>query len=342
MIFEFPDDTAPERELWVFARVLKDCGDASERTTVSEAEVVEFEPDVELAFEAVPNGSDYVVSVELKGGRERAERTLYFGESERFALRAGERTEVRVALELASTPSAAGDEDSAVTVDGAVEDGQRLLVRDEVITLLLRPERASRVVVANDAAFSLGLRTIELAELDRDSAADAYRLPDWNLNDGLTCGRDSEAAGLGDRSLRRRTASRIGALRQRTGLRVARVQHPDHRARPARAGARRRTGHTQSGGRRVRGLVRVETTEALGEPPVLRVAPEDGASAPASRLSRAAAATCFGMPSTRPRAKTWPTASSSTWSIAPATRPAPEIDAPAAHRCTPSLDGAPS
>lgn len=177
--FRFRDDPPTER-LWTFARVEQRRG-AAESAVVAEAEIVAYEPGVRLEFTRVPNGSDYVVGIELRDGERKSDRVRYFGESERFTLEPGEHTRVAVELALAPTPgSAAG---TSIAVVEAIELGGRLLVASERVTLRLRPENADRVVVAHDPALSLARSERALSELEREG--DAYLWPEWSLDRGL-------------------------------------------------------------------------------------------------------------------------------------------------------------
>lgn len=175
------EDGPPAIDTWVHARVEQH--NEQGRIRIAEAASVPLQRAVTLGFPQVPHGVDYLVVIEIKPSADRQGRALYFGESQRFDLTAGEHRKVDVALGLVQTPTVPPkSEEGAVLVTDANELGY---VRDAEVVLSLASLGATRVVVAHDFALEQGRREVSLASLPK---SDARSLLGWNLDQGL-CAR---------------------------------------------------------------------------------------------------------------------------------------------------------
>lgn len=260
-------DAPPTQQAWVFARVER--ADETGRVQLAAAPVTRLSEGAPLQFASVPHGGPYWVVVEVRDTEEARSRPLYFGESEPFQLRAGEHTEVRVALALTAAPSSGDgtDPDGAVSV---VESNDQGYVQQSSVTVRLAPRGATRVIAANDFALSKGRQEIDLASLTVDG--DRYELP-WNLDAGL-CASPPCAEGprsvfvefINDRGYASEVVTSSVVL-DRTAPDVAAASLAPSPARAA-----------------TEVTLVVNPTEPLASPPRLKVSPRDPGFAPFERL----------------------------------------------------------
>jgi hypothetical protein len=159
-------------------------GDVAQRYTLGQAGPVQSGTEATLTFANLAYGDDRVVVARVREAPDVAAPVLYFGISERFTIVPGERRDVRVLLQLTPVPglTAAGATNAVAIYANGVAAAS---VPSAVVDLHLRVTSATHATVANDAAFSVGVRSFVLAELTALPDG-AVVIPDWDLNAGMS------------------------------------------------------------------------------------------------------------------------------------------------------------
>ncbi|MGB0592516.1 MAG: Kelch repeat-containing protein [Myxococcota bacterium] len=171
-----------------------------------------------LTFDGLSYGINLGVVIEVyepnpDGGPDPPGDLVYYGRSQMFVLEAGRHKEVDVPLEIQAapgipatpvgngtnnpgertTPSNAAGAASAIRLCQAAATGEPTaaescddsVVAKPSVTLYFEAPNATRALLANDAAFSLGLKEVTLKDLTPIEGT-LYRYPgDWDLNAGL-------------------------------------------------------------------------------------------------------------------------------------------------------------
>ena len=152
---------------------------------LAESSVLAYTDGVTLDFSDVPNSSGLMIIVDIKETVNKSSRTLYYGRSDTFELKAGKHIDVPVSLSLVSTPLSA---EGAVSIVEELGDGSYVTLsytnQTKVTLALSAPANCNdpcTVLVSNTSEF----RSIEedppsLDSLEKDG--DRYLKSSWDLN----------------------------------------------------------------------------------------------------------------------------------------------------------------
>ena len=175
-----PEDTST---LGVWGKVEQD------GRQVSESDVLTYANNIELKFSNVPNGAGLVIVVEIKESVSKNSRTLYYGRSDSFELKAGEHVDVPVSLSLIQTPLAADGEGAVSIVEKQAGGNYGTLhyTNQTIVTLALTaPGNCGdpcTLIVSNTSDFRIVEESLPTLEgLAKDG--EAYIKSDWDLNLG--------------------------------------------------------------------------------------------------------------------------------------------------------------
>ena len=193
----FTWDAAPEATVHMWLRVEARPDKGTPGPILASAGPLAFTPGVALGvtLPRVPNGAERRVVVEVREEPNANLATLWYGISEVFDMAPGQHPVVDVPLSL-QRPEAdrrVAERPVEIHLDG--EEVEALTEEDlGDVTLVLRSVGAVAVVLANDASFSAGLRTVRFDEgdLDCDEEMDGdgeawtrCELHPWDLSAGL-------------------------------------------------------------------------------------------------------------------------------------------------------------
>lgn len=200
----FTWDEPPTTPVWIWARVEERLADPTVAGPILASAGPErfvFGGQVDLNMASVPNGDDRVVVVEVREGESVGLPILWYGLSEPFSLKAGDDQVVEVALKLKRPEAEALEATVALQWDGQA----RSVVRPAELataSVVTRSTGAQAVMLANDASFSAGLRTVTLVtgegvtrtdEADDDVTWTTCTVAAWDLGAGLpTAGEDGQ------------------------------------------------------------------------------------------------------------------------------------------------------
>lgn len=194
VIFLWEDDPPKSTDgLYVSGRV-------ESRTVIDEpgtqiadsGDPIPFVLEVEVPFSNVPYRDQLVIVVEIKDGPNKDDHTVFFGQSDFFAVEEGKHVDVPVTLfPMQRTPYQPEDGDA----DDESDDGSKALqiveatcpeqhitclVRDPVVTLSFKAVNATKAIAANNMGFSKGLQEMAL-----EGEPERFEWEQWDLNEGL-------------------------------------------------------------------------------------------------------------------------------------------------------------
>ena len=165
----FSWDQPPEAPVFVWLEVRERPDPSEEGRLLAAAEPAAFEPGASLsiALDGVPHGDDRVVVVEVREAADENLRVLWYGFSEPFSLGPGDDHVVDVPLTFHAPEAEAALATEPVALRFAGEARQTISA-DEMAraTVVITAAGAVSVVLANDASFSAGLRTVPLKDAE--------------------------------------------------------------------------------------------------------------------------------------------------------------------------------
>lgn len=169
----WPDQGTAPSQVYLRSEIRLGGGGSTQGGTIGP---IDFGTDANIAISAVPHGEGHVAALEVTDDP-NAERVLFYGLSEPFALRAGETTDVAVPLELVRPPQI-GTGTAAV----ALADG-RTRVNTPDVRLRLRADTGRLAEISNLAGFVSDVVTVDLGSAE--TVGDNEYIIDWNLDRGL-------------------------------------------------------------------------------------------------------------------------------------------------------------
>ena len=182
--FIWPDGAEPVLEgAWVQGRVEERPEDVLIPGRVLDSLSHAYESGVKFSFRDIKNGDKRVVLVEIREGKDPANRILYYGISEWFSLEAGRHTDVPVLLQLNGVPGG-----GATNPLGGVDVSPAIGGNSDV-SLLLTTDTGVSARISNSIAFASNYtQTISLSEEILDSANNnntkTYKT-EWDLDLGF-------------------------------------------------------------------------------------------------------------------------------------------------------------
>jgi hypothetical protein len=201
--FSLSWEEQPEGVVYIWLRVEeRHEGPETSGPTLASAGPAEYEENksLSLTLDAVPNGKNRVVVVEVRKGASTELPVLFFGISEPFELGPGTHVKVEVPLKIQKPET----QTSEAQID-LLFAGESLETVDSTAiikaTVQVRSVAAARIVMANDASFAANLTTVNLESSDGvncrqvndgEMPIDVCEIGPWDLTAGLPGNDDGQ------------------------------------------------------------------------------------------------------------------------------------------------------